>query len=75
MTALSKTDKTRPWHIKVEEARQADPYTARHQSYPYAPGIWGCPASCYMCRGYLKEENRRDRRQGKRSARDWQKDY
>lgn len=73
---MSKTDKTRPWSLKVEEANAADPYGARREGYPYSdPSIWGCPSSCWMCRGHIKMENRKTRREGKRAARDWRKEW
>ena len=70
---MSRTDKTRPWHIKVAEADAADPYGARQGGYPHAPGIWGCPSSCYMCRGSW-DERRRERREGRRLARELRED-
>jgi hypothetical protein len=75
VTALSKTDKTRPWQVKIDEANARDPYGARRGGYPHAPGIWGCPDSCYMCTGWRREENRRSRRQGRRAARNWRDDW
>lgn len=72
---MSKTDKTRPWRIKVKEADSADPYGARQGGYPHTPGIWGCPSSCWQCRGYMKYQTRQHRRQGKAKTRDWRKEY
>lgn len=75
MPALSKTDKTRPWSIKVAEVRARDPYRARREAYPWDRHVYGCAHSCWMCRGYLAYERRVERRAGKQATRDWQKEY
>jgi hypothetical protein len=73
---MSRTDKTRPWQIKHDEARAADPYRARHQGWLWSIGeLVGCPDSCWMCTGWRHEENRRTRREGKQAARNWRKEY
>ena len=71
---MSRTDKTRPYRVKEAELAAADPYGARREHYASVPALWGCPSSCWMCRGHLHEENRRSRREGKRAARDWERE-
>lgn len=76
MTALSKTDKTRPWRLKEAEVKKADPYRARRQEFMWVHSeLIGCPDSCWMCVGWRHDENRRTRRRGKDMARNWQKEY
>lgn len=76
MTAVSKTDKTRPWQVKHDEAKAADPYRARHQGWMWSiPELVGCPDSCWMCSGWMEEEKRRNKRRDKAALRNWWKEY
>lgn len=68
---MSKTDKTRPWSVRTHEYEAADPYRARREgfSWTHAELIGGC--SCWQCRGWIREDRRKRRREGKRACRDW----
>jgi hypothetical protein len=71
---MSRTDKTRPYAVKLAEATAADPYGTRRESFIcWRPGLHGCADSCWQCTGWRKAERRRDRREGKRETRvhDW----
>ena len=71
---MSRTDKTRPYRIKLAEADQTDPYgIKREASIMWRRGLASCPLGkkCMACGGWARMVNRRDRQQGKREARDW----
>ncbi len=67
---MSKTDKTRPYQVRKDEVVAADPYRAR-RGVGDVPFLWGCPSSCWQCRGPQREDRRAVRRAGKRAARGW----
>lgn len=74
---MSKTDKTKPYHLKQEEYRNHFPRTQddwprTYRAYQWWRGVFRC--SCDMCSQYAKEEGKKRRREGKREARDWWKD-
>jgi hypothetical protein len=65
---VSRTDKTRPYEVKLRELP------------PNAVIFWrpefGCGRSCKHCWGWhAKAEDRRVRQERKRQARDWQREY
>lgn len=68
MTAVSRTDKTRPYRVKIAEyPENADIY--------WRPEF-GCGRSCKHCwGGWAKAEDRRDRQAAKRQTRNWQREY
>lgn len=73
---MSRTDKTRPYALKLAEAQRENPYLARREAYwMWRPGLHGCKDSCWMCSGWRHEENRKTRRQAKAAARDWEREY
>jgi hypothetical protein len=68
---MSRTDKTRPYAVKLAEATAADPYGARHEFFElHNTELKGCPHSCWQCRGSHRDARRRQRREGKRNLRE-----
>jgi hypothetical protein len=74
---MSKTDKTRPYWVKLKEVEAADPYRARRDDYiGWDREVFGCPHSCWMCVGSWRDERkRRDRTEKRRALHDWRKEY
>lgn len=72
---MSRTDKTRPYHVKREECEKADPYSMKREAHiDWRSGLHGCGIpECYMCGGWATEENRKERRRGRKQAKDWWK--
>lgn len=72
---MSRTDKNRPYFLKLAEVERADPYGTKREAFiMWRPGLHGCAHSCWMCRG-SSDERRASRREGKRQARNWDKEY
>jgi hypothetical protein len=68
---MSRTDKTRPYAVKLDEATTADPYGTRREAFIcWRPGLHGCADSCWQCRGSRRAENKRRRAEGRRSVRE-----
>ena len=71
---MSRTDKTRPFHVKQDELRQADPYGYARDPYQrtWRPEF-RCGHSCRTCgdREWYRNQKRRDRQQGKKAAQNW----
>lgn len=73
---MSRTDKTRPYHIKMAELQQADPYGTKREAWVTWRHEFRCGRSCNTCWGWEgKAEDRRVRHEGKRQAQNWRKDY
>jgi hypothetical protein len=73
---MSRTDKTRPYFVKREEYEKADPYSMKREaSIDWRSGLHGSnQPGCYACGGWTKEENRKERRRGRKLAKDWWKE-
>lgn len=74
---MSRTEKTRPFHVKQDELRAADPYGFRRDPYgmTWRPEF-GCGRNCKTCYGWLaKADDRRARHEAKRQAANWQREY
>lgn len=75
---MSKTDKTRPFHVKQDELRAADPYGFNRDTYQmtWRPEF-SCGASCRSCGTYwwTRQQKRRERQDARRAVRDWQREY
>lgn len=76
---MSKTDKTRPYWVKKNEyknhfPRTSDDFPRTYRQYEWWRGEFSC--SCPgLCSIGLKEKGRKIRREGKRQARDWHREY
>ena len=72
---MSRTDKTRPFHVKQDELRHTDPYGFNRDPYHGTwRGEYRCGASCRTCgtRAWTaKTRSARDRREGKKAAQNW----
>ena len=78
MTAVSKTDKTRPYHLKQAEVERADPYGIRRERYICWRGeLRGCPKGrrCFMCHGWVEIEKQRAKARAKVALRNWWREY
>lgn len=78
MTAMSKTDKTRPYYIKKAEVENDNPYGIRREGYLCWRGeLRGCPRGrrCFLCHGWVEVEKQRAKRQAKEATRNWRKEY
>ena len=74
---MSRTDKTRPYWVKLREAQAVDPYRARRGDYVgWDREVFGCAHSCWMCAGSGREQLRRRRRIDRRNAlTKWEGEY
>jgi hypothetical protein len=69
---VSRTDKTRPYDVKLRERQAADPYRARRAyAFDHDTALAGCAHSCWMCRGPQRDDRRRTRREGRKAAQNW----
>lgn len=73
---MSRTDKTRPYHVKMAELQEADPFGTRREAWVTWRREFGCGRSCKSCYGWAsKQEDRKARRQSKTQTRNWKKEY
>lgn len=75
---MSRTDKTRPFRVKQDELRAADPYGFNRDTYQmtWRPEF-RCGASCKSCGTYWWNRGlkRRGRRDAKRACRNWTEEW
>lgn len=64
MTAVSKTDKTRPHWVKVKEYGEA-----------YWRPEFRCGHTCHCSNWWWEQQKDKDRTARKAAARNWEKDY
>lgn len=72
---MSRTDKTKPHHVKMDELRETDPYGTRREAWVTWRPEFRCGHTCYCNYGWWEQEKSKARRDRKRQARDWEKEY
>lgn len=77
---MSRTDKTDPWHVKSRDPNLHYRYFDNAaQKWTTWPKWWvgAARCNCYMCYDAddLRRRHRKERQEGKRQARNWERDY
>lgn len=72
---MSRSEKTRPYHVKIDELRSTDPFGTRREAWVTWRHEFRRGHNCYCNNGWYEQQKSKDRRARKAAARNWKKEY